>query len=424
MRGPSWPSQVSVRRLRHRLPDIASWKFAVAAAAATLLVAGIVALALGLGADEEPRDGGVATVREKPASSEPESTERGRRRARGANAGDEVRALAERMPIEDRVAQLFLLGFQGQDLTAPIFERLRERGLGGIAIDAHNYVSADQLASLTGEARVIAEQEGHVRPWVLAPQEGGEFNAFPDLPPATAAADLPSAARAFEEAVEAAAALRAVGLNGVLAPVVDVAPPDGAAVGERAFSDDPRDVAGYAEAVVDAFRADSMLTAPAHFPGLGSGGEDTRLGLSQVGSGLGALRARDLVPFRAAIRAGAPAITMSNGLYVTDDFVTPGSLSSALVGGLLRRELGFRGIVITDDLADPAVTSLTDVPKAAVDAVQAGADLLYVSGPPAEQQAAFAAVLGAARSGTISPARLREALLRNLSVKRNYRLIR
>jgi beta-N-acetylhexosaminidase len=410
--------------LRDRLPNIASWKFAVAAAATTLVAAAIVALALGLGADDEPANRGVATVRDAPDRRGSETAARGERRADGASAGAQVRALAKRMSIEDRVAQLFLFGFEGQDLTAPIFERLRERGLGGIAVDGHNYLSGGQLASLTGEARVIAEQERHVAPWVLAPQEGGEFNAFPDLPPVTAAADLPSAAKAFDEAVEAARGLRAVGLNGVLAPVVDVAPPDAAAVGERAFSDDPRDVAGYTRAIVDAYRADSMLTAPAHFPGLGSGGEDTRLGLSQVSSSLSTLRARDLVPFRAAIRAGAAAITMSNGLYVTDDFVTPGSLSPTLIGGLLRGELGFRGIVITDDLADPAVTSLTDIPKAAVDAVQAGADLLYISGPSAEQDAAFEAVLGAARSGTISPARLREALLRNLSVKRNYSLIK
>lgn len=396
----------------------------MAAAATTLLAAGIVALALGLGADEEPRSGGAATVREPPAANGARADARERRRARRPDAGDQVRALAGRMSIEDRVAQLFLLGFQGQDVTAPIFERLRDRGLGAIAFDSENYVSADQLAALTGEARLIAEQEGHVAPWLVAPQEGGEPNAFPDLPPATSAADLPSAAQAFDEAVEAAAALGGVGLNGVLAPVVDVAPPDGPAVGERAFSDDPRDVAGYARAVVDAYRAASMLSAPAHFPGLGSGAQDTRLGPSQVPSGLDQLRARDLVPFRAAIRAGAPAITMSNGLYETDDFVTPGSLSAALIGGLLRRELGFRGIVITDDLADPAVTALTSVPKASVDAIQAGADLLYVSGPPAEQEAAYEAVLGAARSGVIAPARLREAVLRNLSVKLNYGVIR
>ncbi|HEU0019623.1 MAG TPA: glycoside hydrolase family 3 N-terminal domain-containing protein [Thermoleophilaceae bacterium] len=409
--------------MRDRLPDIVSWKFVLATVATVAMLAGIVALALGLGADEEPRRAGTATVDETaPAAGSSAAGDRAKRRA-DESPGAQVAALAEQMPIEDRVAQLFLLGFQGQDLTAPIFEQLRERGLGGIAIDAQNYVSVDQLASMAGEAGVIAEQEGNVRPWVLAPQEGGEFNAFPDLPPATAAADLDSAAAALAESRQAARTLGDAGLSGLLGPTIDVGPPSGIAVGARAFSDDPRDVADYAKAVVDAYRAESLLTAPGHFPGLGSGSEDTRLGLSQVSASVAALRARDLAPFRAAIRAGAPAITMSNGLYVTDDFVRPGSLSSALIGGLLRRDLGFRGIVITDDLADPGVTALTTVPEAAVDAIRAGADLLYVSGPPAEQEAAYEAVLEAARSGALAAGRLKEALLRNLSVKRNYGLI-
>jgi beta-N-acetylhexosaminidase len=407
--------------LRDLLPDIASWKFALAAVATTLMLAGIVALALGLGADEEPRQAGTATVHETaPTAGARQDEEQQESRV---TPGAQVAALAEQMPIEDRIAQLFLFGFEGQDLTAPIFEQLRQRGLGGIAIDAQNYTSADQLASLAGEARVIAEQESNVEPWVLAPQEGGEFNAFPDLPPATAAADLRSAADAAGEAAQTAEALGGAGLNGILGPVVDVGPADAVAVGARAFSSDPRDVADYARAVIDAYRARSLLTAPGHFPGLGSGTEDTRLGLSQIGSSLSELRTRDLIPFRAAIRAGAPAITMSNGLYVTDDFVTPGSLSPALIGGLLRRDLGFRGIVITDDLADPGVTALTTTPEASVAAIRAGADLLYISGPPAEQQAAYDAVLKAAQSEKLSAGRLKEALLRNLSVKQNYGLI-
>jgi beta-N-acetylhexosaminidase len=395
----------------------------LAVAATVVLAAGIVALALGLGADEEPRTVGVATVRDAPPVAGPTDGGKGAGGRGRSSAGAEVTALAERMPLADRVAQLFLLGFRGRDLNAPIYRQLRERALGGIAIDAHNYVAADQLASLAGEARVIADQERHVRPWVLAPQEGGEFNAFADLPPTRAAADLPSAAAAADEARATAAALADAELNGVIGPTIDVGPPDAVALGGRAFSDDPHAVAAYARAVVGAFRARSMLTAAGHFPGLGLGSEDTRFGLSQVGSTVNDLRARDLVPFRAAIRAGAPAITMSNGLYATDDFIRPASLSPALIGGLLRRDLGFRGVVITDDLADPGVTALTTIPRAAVDAIRAGADLLYVSGPPSEQAAAYAAVLAAARAGRIPADRLREALLRNLSVKRNYGLI-
>jgi len=347
----------------------------------------------------------------------PERVPAGPRVARG------ISDLIARMTIDRKVAQLFLWGFQGQDLNDPIYQRLRTLDLGGIVIDRPNYSSSSELAALAGEAGVIAEQEGHVPPWVLAPQEGGEFNAFPDLPPASAAADLRSDAEAFEETRQAAGTLKGLGINGVLAPVVDVAPPDGIALGARAYSDDPRDVSAYATAVVDAYRGVRVLTAASHFPGLGSGTEDTQLGVSQIGSTIDQLRGRDLVPFRAAIRAGVPAVLMSNGLYATDDFVTPGSLSRPLIGDLLRGELGFEGIVITDDLADPPITALGSISDGAVKAIKAGADLVYISGPPGEQQTAYVAALRAARSGEISERRLDEALLRNLAVKRDYALI-
>jgi beta-N-acetylhexosaminidase len=397
------------------------WKLAaIVVAVAALAVAGAgLAVVLSESGGERPASevGGSADLRERrPAP----AGERTRKRPRGERA---VVSLAARMPVGRKVAQLFLLGFQGQDLTAPIFQRLRALDLGGIVLDRPNYSSGDQLAALAGEAAVIARQERHVAPWVIAPQEGGEFNAFPDLPPATAAAELASAAEAFDEARRAAATLRGLGVNGVLAPVADVAPPEGIALGARAYSDDPRDVASYVTASVEAYRAARVLTAPGHFPGLGSGTEDTRFGPSQVSASLDQLSARDLVPFRAAIRAGAPAILIGNGLYVTDDFVTPATMSRALTTELLRGELGFQGIAITDDLADPPITALTSIPSAAVRAVQAGADLLYISGPPGEQQAAYDAVLRAVQRGKIGRGRLMDAVLRNLSVKRDYALV-
>jgi beta-N-acetylhexosaminidase len=401
-------------------------KLAALAAVAILLAGAGAGLALVLGEEDRPSVPQAASgeLRERRASflarlipPPPERPPPGPRFARG------ITDLAERMPVERKVAQLLLLGFQGQDLTAPIYERLRTLDLGGIVVDSHNYTSPDQLASLAGEAEAIATREGHVQPWVLAPQEGGGFNAFPDLPPATAAADLASSGQAFEEAEQAAEALAGLNVNGVLAPVVDVAPPEGVALGPRAYSDSPREVAAYATAVVDAYRSASVLTAAGHFPGLGAGTEDTQLGVAQVSLTLDGLRRRDLVPFRAAIEAGVPAVLMSHGLYVTDDFVTPGSLSRPLMTDLLRDDLGFEGIAITDDLADPPITALGSISDASVRAVKAGADLLYISGPPGEQQAAYVAVLRAARSGEISEERLLEAVLRNLSIKRDYGLV-
>ena len=413
--------------MRGRLSQIASWQFALLAAAVTVVAMGVVALALGLGADEEGLPDGAVTVAtsagETAARADGDRPGQGRAGARsGSRGAAAVTAVVDRMSLDEQVAQLFLLGFRGSDLSAPVFAQLRERPLGGLVIDAGNYESPDQLAALAGEPRVIAEQEGTVAPWVLAPQEGGHNNAFADLPPATAAADLRSAAQAFDEAGQAAAALGGAGLSGVLAPTLDVGAASDPGVGDRAFSNDPRDVADYARAFVDPFRAARLLTVGGHFPGLGGAAEDTRYAPAQVAAPLDDLRGRDLVPLRAAIRAGIPAIMMSNGLYATDDYVVPASLSPTLVA-LLRRELGFRGLIVTDDLADPGVTALNAIPAAAVAAVRAGVDLVHISGPPAEQEAAFAAVRAAVRRGTIARERIREAVLRNLSVKRNYGLL-
>ena len=411
--------------MRARLPDMPRWKLLAAVAGVVLLaVAGAgLAVVLGGGDDSAPVSRTAPGERTStPArASAPPADERSPSRPRVARS---VAALARRMPIERKVAALFLLGFQGQDLNAPIFRRLRQLNLGGIVIDEQNYTSPEQLTSLAGEAVVIARQERHVRPWVMAPQEGGAANAFRDLPPATVAADLRSAAQAFREADLAARTLGGLRVSGVLAPVGDVAPPEGVALGARAYSDDPGEVADYVTAVVDAYRRVRVLSAVGHFPGLGSGSEDTRLGPAQIGSSLEDLRARDLVPFRAAIRAGVPAVLVGHGLYVTDDFVVPASLSRTVTTGLLRGELGFEGVAITDDLADPPITALSSIPNAAVRALKAGADLLYLSGPPLEQEAAYAAVLQAVRRGDIGRARIEEALLRNLSVKRDYGLVR
>lgn len=347
---------------------------------------------------------------------------------RGGSAGKgvprSVKELAGRLPLERKVAQLFLFGFQGQDLNGPIFHQFRRLDLGGMVIGPDNYTDPQQLAQLAGEAAVISRQERHVPPWVMAAQDGGEFNALPGLPPASAASDLATPAQAAREASAAGRTLRPLGVNGLLGPVVDVGVAEDPAVGPRAFSDEPQPVAAYAESVVRAYRRERVFTAVKHFPGLGSASQSTEQGPAQVGQSPEELDKRDLVPFRAAIEAGAPAVLLSHGLYAADDFVVPGSLSRRIATDLLRDKLKFQGVAITDDLADPPITALGTVPGSAVQAIRAGADMLYLSGPAGDQQAAYVAVLRAVRSGEISRARLDQAVLRVLSAKKDYGLIR
>ena len=345
-------------------------------------------------------------------------------RGRGPRVPRSLSDLARRLALERKVAQLMLVGFKGTTLTAPVFGQLQRLDFGGIVIDEPNYTGPHTLGLLAGEAIAISQQAKHVPPWVMAAQEGGEFNAFPDLPPALAPADIATAEQAGALQREAARTLRPLGVTGFLAPVLDVGPETEPVLGQRVYSDDPGDVAAFARATVGALRRGRIFSAVKHFPGLGSATQPTEEGPASVGLSLDELRERDLIPFVAAFKAGAPAVVLSHAFYAVDDFTRPGSLSSRIATDLLRKELRFRGVAITDDLADPPISAQLAIPDAAVRAVKAGADMVFISGPAGDQQAAYAALLRAVRRREISRGRLDQALLRILAAKRRFGLIR
>jgi beta-N-acetylhexosaminidase len=407
-------------------------RLALALLVVLALAAGAAGVVVGAGHDEDGETAasvptpGRATPRERISFLAkivpPPARERG---GGGAAFPRRVADVARRLSTERKVAQLFLFGFRGTDSTAEIFGRLRRLDLGGIVLSVSNYVEQGQLSALTGEAAVVARERRHVRPWVFASQEGGELNSFPDLPPSASPADVKSARAASAEARASGASLRALGVTGVLGPVIDVGGTEtGSALGSRIYSDDPEEVSGYAKETVRAYRKEHVFSAVEHFPGLGATDQSTEDGPATVGLGLDELRDRDLIPFGAAIDAGVPGVVIGSALYPFSDFTVPASLSKTVASQLLRRELHFKGVAMTDDLADPAITALHTVPDAAVQAFRAGADILYISGSTGDQQAAYIAVLRAVQRGRVPRRRLDEAVGRILLAKQDYGLIR
>ncbi len=329
-------------------------------------------------------------------------------------------ALVRRMSTERKVAQVFLWGVQGTAPLPPKLGPLSPRDLGGVALARANYADPAQLRALTGSAGAGKR----LRPLVMAVQQGGEFNALAGLPPATAPSDLDNVAAGVREARATGPALRPLGVNGVFAPVLDIGPPDGAAVGALAFSDRPEDVSRFAARVTVAYRQAKVFAAAGNFPGLGSASQPVSEGPANVGLSEREIERREVAPFKSAIEAGVPGIVVSNGLYTYDDFVTPATLSRRVTTGLLRRKLGFEGVAVTSDLTDPAVTALEPPRSSAVQALRAGADLLYVSAPASDQAAAYRAVLAAVRKKRVPAKRLDEAVTRVLGAKRDYGLLR
>jgi beta-N-acetylhexosaminidase len=400
-----------------------SRRLLIAALVCVAAAAAVVGVVLGAGQDDDPDEAQALRPARSFLAAIVPAPARSRRPAKPRPVPKDAVAAARTLSVERKVAQLFLVGFEGTDLTAEVFERLRDQDLGGIVIGPDNYVGSDMLGQMAGETRVIADEVGHVRPLVMVSQPGGELNSFPDLPPPTTPADLGSADEAGTEAGESASALAGLGVTGVLGPALDVSPEGGSALGELAYSDDPAEVAAFADAEIRAYGEAGLLTTVSHFPGLGSADQPTDSGPASVGLDLPELRQRDLLPFRAAIEDGAPAMIVSHALYPMNDFTAPASLSKEVLTDLLRGELGYEGVALTDDLAQPAVEIAAPVPEASVEAIRAGADMVWVSGPLEDERAAYAAVLAAVRSGRISRARLDEAVGRILSAKEDYGLL-
>jgi beta-N-acetylhexosaminidase len=211
--------------------------------------------------------------------------------------------------------------------------------------------------------------------------------------------------------------LRAAGFDSGLTPVLDcLTDPGCTVIGDRAFGRDPEVVAACGVAFVGAALTEGLIPVGKHFPGHGRSTVDSHLALPEIDASDEALEAVELVPFRHAIAAGCPAILVAHARYPALDPEWPASLSPAVIGGLLRRRLGFEGLVVSDDLEMDAVARGWGVPDAAVRFLAAGGDLAIVSRDAAARQGAAEAIGAALGSGRITgdAAVARRARLRRL----------
>jgi beta-N-acetylhexosaminidase len=269
-----------------------------------------------------------------------------------------------------------------------------------------------------------AEGPKGIGPLIVGLQEGGIYGAYPDLPPAERQLDIGEigktrTARTWAEGW--AGALKAAGFDLNAAPLADVATLD-SAIADRAFGDEVELVSDLTRASVRGCESTGLACAVGHFPGQGSATQDPDLGPATVSLDDASLKQRDLVPFEAAFEAKVPAVVLSNAYFAAYDPVTPASLSPTVATNLLRDQLGFKGVAITDDLTANSVSDFQSVPEAAVAALAAGADLVAI-GDPAAAGAARTRLLEAARGGEIPLQRLDQAVARVLDLKREVGLL-
>ena len=290
-----------------------------------------------------------------------------------------------------------------------------ENGLAGVTLFGPNVSGPEQLSALTAQLRAAAPE-----PVIAIDEEGGDVTRLAHLTgspyPGNAALGAVDDVRLTRAVYRALGAdLAAVGINVDLAPSVDVNTAAGnPVIGTRAFGDRTDLVSRHAAAAVEGLQSAGVAACAKHFPGHGSTRDDTHHVLASVEGGLALLRERDLPPFAAAIAAGVAAV-MPGHLRVaglTDEL--PATQSPAALGGLLRRELGFTGLIISDALEMRAVSGPDGIASAAVRAVAAGVDLLCLGRDQDEEdyRAVRAALTAAVAGGELPVARLEDAAAR------------
>jgi beta-N-acetylhexosaminidase len=271
-------------------------------------------------------------------------------------------------------------------LTAPpnrsFLTRIRNGKMGGVVLLGNGWLTRHTTGVVTAELQQAACTRGE--PLLIAvDQEGGIVRRLAWAPPTEAPADMSSPAVAQSQAAGAAEALRSAGIDVDFAPVVDTPGPAGNFESSRVFSSSRTWNARMARAFVDGLQANGIAATAKHFPGLGLASGNTDNGRIVIRAAASKLHG-GLLPFQSAVKAGVKLVMVSTAVYPKlDGSKRPAAFSSTIIGGLLRKQLGFKGVTVTDSLTAPAADR---IPHTATRAMLAGSDLLIFGAESASER--------------------------------------
>lgn len=338
----------------------------------------------------------------------------------------ELEAMVAGMALQDKIGQMLIVGFHGQSIAASpeLATMVGTYHVGGVVLLEANAHDPGQLSTLTTELQSLATSSGARVPLFIAiNHEGGivvriteGVTGFPGNM-AVAATGRPEYAHV--SAALAARELRAMGVNMNLAPVLDVNDnPLNPVIGVRSFGEDASFVATYGQLAVKGSQDNGVIAVAKHFPGHGSVGVDSHGGLPVLEVSTAELWEHELVPFAGAIRQGVAGIMTAHvAVPALDDTGRPATLSPQVLTGLLRQQMGYNGLIMTDSLGMGGVSAGRGQAQAAVEAVQAGADILLSTTPIEAHVAIIQALTTAVQQGEIPVERIDRSVLRILRIK-------
>lgn len=327
--------------------------------------------------------------------------------------------------IEYQAGQFMVVGFNGKKIDQHIKSLIEKYHVSAIILFSQNIESPLQLVRLTGDLQQLAKKAGYKYPLLIClDQEDGIVrritNGVSIQPGAMAVAATGEPENAKKVYAATARELKSLGINWDLAPDADVnSNPENPVIGVRSFGDNPFMVGKYVQQAVDGLQDNGVIACLKHFPGHGNTRIDSHLQLPIVNEKLETLEKQELVPFVAGIKQNVKTIMVAHILFKCLDNNFPASLSKKVITNLLRKELAFQGLIVTDDLEMKAVAEQFGIAKAAVKSLNSGVDLVMVAHDYRAQIQTIKKIMSAIQKGLISQENIKSSATRIANLRKN-----
>jgi len=340
---------------------------------------------------------------------------------------DEIAETINQMTLDEKLGQMMFAGVSGTSLQQETKSLIRDYKIGGLILYANNLETPQQTVSLMNDL-MTANGTNRLPLFLGTDQEGGKVVRLPgplkNFPTNQKIGQINQPQFSYEIGKLLGEQLKAFGFNLDFAPVMDVnSNPNNPIIGDRSFSNKPDIVSQLGIQTMQGLESQQVIPVIKHFPGHGDTSVDSHLELPKVSKSLDDLNKLELIPFKAAIDKGVDVVMVGHILLPKIDQQFPSSMSKEIITGLLRNQLGFDGVVMTDDMTMKAITNHFSIGQAAVDSVKAGNDIILIAHEFANVTTAIDALKAAVKNGKISEQQINDSVRRIIQLKEKYQLV-
>lgn len=329
------------------------------------------------------------------------------------------------LSLEEKIGQMFLIGMPVPEIDDTTRYLIKEGKVGGIILYRRNIMNVEQLLNLLNSIRDL-NKESKVPLFISIDEEGGRVNRMP--PEITNLASAKKVSKCgedicYESGKIIGKMLREFGINMNFAPVLDIGGfRDNHALGDRCLGVDPDEVAKKGVMVMKGIQEEKVISTIKHFPGHGASKADSHAFMPVIYKRVRRLKIEDMFPFIKAINEGADSIMVGHLLVADVNSIYPSSLSDKVIKGILRRDLKYNGLIITDDLSMKGITLNFGTTHPVIKAIKVGADVIIMNKGTKNKIKAIKNVLKLVKKGKISEERIDESVQRILDIKEKYEL--